>query len=66
VIPMKAIIDKISGNRRQMRRKSVGQILRASYERFAKNEEAMMAVKLVLGSGIESSTMKRKNVLSLL
>jgi hypothetical protein len=45
-IPMKATIT----------RKSVAQILRASYALFAKDEETVMAVKMVLGSAIRSST----------
>lgn len=47
---MKSPIDRISGSGTQKKRKNVGQILRASYERFAKDEETRMVVKLVLGS----------------
>jgi hypothetical protein len=51
---MKAIIEKISGNRRQMRRKSVAQILRASYERFANDSDTLIALDAVLRSGAGS------------
>jgi len=47
---MKQGVNRISGSGPQKKRKSVAQILRASYERFAKDEETHMAVKMVLGS----------------
>jgi hypothetical protein len=55
-IPMKATITRISRSEPQTKRKSVAQILRASYALFAKDEETVMAVKMVLGSAIRSST----------
>ena len=37
------------------KRRTVAQILRALYALFAKDEETLMAVKMILGSAIQSS-----------
>ena len=48
---MNPSVNKISGDGPQKKRKGVAQILRASYALFAQDEETVMAVRMVLGSG---------------
>jgi hypothetical protein len=48
---MKTMITRISRSRRQMRRKGVVEILRASYERFANDSDSLIALNAVLRSG---------------
>jgi len=51
---MKRTVNKIEASGSSRRRKSVAQILRASYERFAKDEETVMAIKAVLGQRVKA------------
>ena len=53
---MKQPTHRISGSGSQRQRKSVAQILRASDEQFAKDEESMVVVKLLLGSGVKAQS----------
>jgi hypothetical protein len=46
---MKQMVKRIRTSEPQKRRKSVAPILRASYALFSKEEETLMAVKMVLG-----------------
>jgi len=50
---MKRSVARAAGSGQRKRRKSVAQILRASYERFANDQETMMALKAVLGQGVK-------------
>jgi hypothetical protein len=51
---VKRKINRIGGGGPQGRRKSVAQILRASYERFATDKETLLALKAVLGQRVKA------------
>jgi hypothetical protein len=50
---MKRGVAKATAGGNRNRRKSVAQILRASYERFANDKETLTALKAVLGQGVK-------------
>jgi hypothetical protein len=52
---MKQMVNSVGGGGPQKKRKRVAQILLESYALFAKDEETLVAVKMVLGSAIRSS-----------
>jgi hypothetical protein len=54
--PMKQIVNSVGVSGPQKKRRSVAQILRESYALFTKDEETVMAVKMVLGSAGRYST----------
>jgi hypothetical protein len=51
---MKQTIKGVGGSESQKKRRSVAQILRESYALFATDEETLMAVKVVLRSGVRT------------
>jgi len=53
---MKRMVNKIGGGGPQKRRRSVAQILRASYERFANDKETLIALRAVLGQGAKAQS----------
>jgi hypothetical protein len=50
---MKRGVASAVGGGHRKRRKSVAQILRASYEQFANDKETLTALKAVLGQGVK-------------
>ena len=50
---MERTVERTSGGESQKRRKSVAQILRASYQRFAKDKETLLALDAVLGQRVK-------------
>jgi len=50
---MKQSVARAAAGAQRKRRKSVAQILRASYERFANDKETLTALKAVLGQGVK-------------
>lgn len=58
---MKQPVNKVCRSGPRKRRRSVAQILLASYALFAKDEETLMAVKKVLGSASQSNVLSMEN-----